>query len=150
MTWSVAGIDDYGIERIVFDPANEGTVYVSTHNPGVFESTDSGATWVQLEEGILYIDGTRSQHNYTFGLDVSADGEAIYAGSCGRGTFRLGDAATPITELPECPAIPISDSDEPQDEAGEQKCGCSTSTSGAVPLGGLWGMWLIWIRRRSR
>jgi photosystem II stability/assembly factor-like uncharacterized protein len=44
-TWTALSMPEYGLENIVFHPTQPGTIYVSTHGPGVWRSTDDGLTW---------------------------------------------------------------------------------------------------------
>jgi photosystem II stability/assembly factor-like uncharacterized protein len=102
-TWARVGLPKtLDIEHIRFHPTVSGTIYIPTHGPGVFRSTDDGNTWFQMGEGMLYLDQVRGAHNYVFDLAFNADSSMIYAGSCGRGAFRLGGAAAPPAKLPAC------------------------------------------------
>ena len=61
-TWAEATINDVGgfpdtylkilPTAIVFDPVNESTAYFSSNGIGVFRSTDSGATWSIMNDGL--------------------------------------------------------------------------------------------------
>jgi photosystem II stability/assembly factor-like uncharacterized protein len=102
-TWVALALPSVSLEQIVIDPQDPNRVYVGTHSPGVWFSADAGETWDLIGEGMLYFDETRSQHNYVFGLTLSPDGGTAYAGSCGRGVFRLGTPTDPpLEDLPAC------------------------------------------------
>ncbi|MHC4611128.1 MAG: hypothetical protein ACYS7M_12360 [Planctomycetota bacterium] len=54
---------------------------------------------------MLYLQETRGGHNYTFALAATPDGSTLYAGSCGRGVYRLGSQGPPLADgLPTCRA----------------------------------------------
>ena len=67
---------------IVADPNREGVLYAATAYSGVFYTTDGGDTWHSLNEGLDF----RNVHL----LALSADGSVLYAGTSGRGVYRLG------------------------------------------------------------
>jgi hypothetical protein len=37
---------------VTADPKDAGTIYIGTHEAGVFKSTDSGVTWKQMNNGL--------------------------------------------------------------------------------------------------
>ena len=84
VNWSalVAGLN-VGIDiiEIVFDPANPEVMYVAGEFSGVFRSMDGGRTWQPLQEGLR----TRA----VAGMDISSDGQHLYAATNGEGVFRL-------------------------------------------------------------
>jgi photosystem II stability/assembly factor-like uncharacterized protein len=72
---------------LVADPNRPGVFYVSTWQSGVFVTTDGGTSWHRLTDGLNY--------THMRALALSQDGAVLYAGTRGRGVFRLG---TPIGE----------------------------------------------------
>ena len=83
-TWNalVAGLN-IGIDiiEIIFDPTDPEVMYVAGEFSGVFGSMDGGQTWQPLQEGLR----TRA----VAGMDISSDGQHLYAATNGEGVFRL-------------------------------------------------------------
>jgi photosystem II stability/assembly factor-like uncharacterized protein len=92
-----AGTDYYpvpwtSIWDIAIDPADSQTVYAADHRSGVYLSTDGGAVWTPINEGL----STRA----VTALAISSDGEVLYAATEGEGVFRLGKIEFVSTYLP--------------------------------------------------
>jgi photosystem II stability/assembly factor-like uncharacterized protein len=84
-TWQQvsAGMDpNEPIYSILPDPNRPGVLYASSGFSGVFYSTDSAATWQTLTNGLTFLS--------VRGLALSDDGSVLYAGTVGKGVFRLG------------------------------------------------------------
>ena len=82
-TRAAAGLEpNEFIVQVLPDPSHPGVVYAASRWSGVYYSTDGGASWQALNEGLPV-------RNIT-GLALSQDGSVLYAGSSGRGLFRLG------------------------------------------------------------
>src|ERR1700722_961365 len=58
----------YGIENVVVDPVNLGTVYVGSCQYGIYKSTDCGSTWTHVNTGMngSILDNSRQ---WTFIID---------------------------------------------------------------------------------
>ncbi len=67
---------------IIADPNRQGVFYAATAYSGVFYTTDGGDTWQALNQGLDFL-------NVHY-LALSADGSVLYAGTSGRGVYRLG------------------------------------------------------------
>lgn len=83
-TWqqvSVGLAPEASITDVVFDPVDPQTLYFSDMLSGVYRSQDGGGTWELLVSGLR----TRAVNE----LDLSADGEHLYAATEGEGVFRL-------------------------------------------------------------
>ena len=74
-------VPESSIHRIVFDPVNPQIAYTSDWASGVYRSDDGGETWLQTNPGLTM----RS----VLGLDISSDGQHLYAGTNGGAVFRL-------------------------------------------------------------
>jgi len=77
---------------IVVDPTDSQTLYAADHHSGVYLSTDGGATWVPINEGL----STRA----VTAMAISSDGMVLYAATEGEGVFRLGEIALDLIYLP--------------------------------------------------
>ncbi len=77
---------------IVIDPTDSQTLYAADHHSGVYLSTDGGATWVPINEGL----STRA----VTAMAISSDGQVLYAATEGEGVFRLGEIALDLIYLP--------------------------------------------------
>ena len=53
-TWtpSAEGLNATWIRAIVIDPQNTNTVYAAAHGYGAFKSTDAGASWLAVNNGL--------------------------------------------------------------------------------------------------
>ncbi len=84
----VVGADYYSVPwtsiwDIVIDPMDSQTIYAADHSTGVYLSTDGGANWLPINEGL----STKA----VTAMAVSSDGKVVYAATEGEGVFRLGD-----------------------------------------------------------
>ena len=77
---------------IVIDPTDSQTVYAADHHAGVYLSTDGGGNWAPINEGLTMKAVTA--------LDISSDGEVVYAATWGGGVFRLGEITLYPVYLP--------------------------------------------------
>jgi photosystem II stability/assembly factor-like uncharacterized protein len=92
-----SGADYYSVPwtwiwEIVIDPTDSQTVYAADHHAGVYLSTDGGASWLPINEGL----STRA----VTAMAISSDGEVVYAATEGEGVFRLGTVAFDLIYLP--------------------------------------------------
>ncbi|OHD74317.1 MAG: hypothetical protein A2177_07705 [Spirochaetes bacterium RBG_13_68_11] len=79
---SLVGMDpNEPIPAVVVDPRRPDVVYAGSTRSGLFISVDAGKTWRLHNEGLR----TRS----ILVLEISSDGETLYAGTHGEGVFRL-------------------------------------------------------------
>ena len=69
------------ISSIVIDPVEPQTLYAADLHLGVYISTDGGASWTPINDGL----STRAVSS----LALSADGWVLYAATSGEGVFRL-------------------------------------------------------------
>ncbi|MBA7600330.1 Ycf48-like protein [subsurface metagenome] len=69
------------IASLVIDPVETQTLYAADLHLGVYMSTDGGATWIPINEGL----STKA----VSALNLSADGWVLYAATKGEGVFRL-------------------------------------------------------------
>ena len=69
------------IRDIIFDPTNPEVLYAADVSSGVYRSTDGGATWKAINSGL--------QMRAVVDLDISADGQHLYAATDGGGVYRL-------------------------------------------------------------
>ena len=77
---------------IVIDPTDSQTVYAADHHAGVYLSTTGGGNWTPINSGLTLRAVTT--------LDISSDGEVVYAATWGGGVFRLGDVELQAVYLP--------------------------------------------------
>jgi photosystem II stability/assembly factor-like uncharacterized protein len=77
---------------IAIDPSDPQTLYAADHASGVYLSTDGGAAWTPINEGL----STRA----VTALAISSDGKVLYAATEGEGVFRLGDIEIGLAYLP--------------------------------------------------
>lgn len=66
---------------IVIDPTNPRTVYAGDHSSGVYLTTDGGANWSPINEGL--------SNRAVTELAISSDGIFVYAATEGGGVYRL-------------------------------------------------------------
>lgn len=69
------------IRSIVIDPIEPQTLYAADHHLGVYISTDGGASWTPINDGL----STKA----VSALALSTDGWVLYAATSGEGVFRL-------------------------------------------------------------
>lgn len=77
------------VTDIVIDPADPQVLYVATSRAGIFYSADGGQAFYPLTQGL----DTSLGRLAVLRLDLSADGTVLYAGTFGRGVYRLGTPA---------------------------------------------------------
>ncbi|KAA3643485.1 MAG: hypothetical protein DWQ07_23525 [Chloroflexi bacterium] len=95
---------------LAVDSAHPGVVYAATVESGVYVSTDSGATWTAINEGLL--------NRASFDLALSADGSVLYLATEGAGVFRLGA----VREVPELgPDVEQVEEPAPEEEQAEEQ-----------------------------
>jgi hypothetical protein len=81
----------YGVLALVADPVRPGTLYAGTWY-GVFRSVDGGRDWHPFSEGL--------SPYAALGLDVSADGRWLYAGTDGGGVYEADLTFDPFDREP--------------------------------------------------
>ncbi len=77
---------------IVVDPANSEKIWAGSRATGVYLWLADEGRWTHINSGLL----TRS----IYALDISLDGQILYAGTSGEGVFRLGELSTENIYLP--------------------------------------------------
>ena len=77
---------------IIIDPTDSRVVYAADHHSGVYLSVNSGSTWRPINDGLTMRAVTE--------LDISSDGQVVYAATWGGGVFRLGEVEIHTTYLP--------------------------------------------------
>jgi photosystem II stability/assembly factor-like uncharacterized protein len=70
------------IWSIVIDPTDSQTLYAADHQSGVHLSTDGGASWVPINQGL----STKA----VTAMAISSHGKVLYAATEGEGVFRIG------------------------------------------------------------
>ena len=70
------------ITDIVIDPTDSQVIYAADIMNGVYQSINGGLSWFRINEGLTMKAATS--------LAISSDGKVLYAGTEGRGVFRLG------------------------------------------------------------
>lgn len=80
------------IRDIVIDPTDSQTIYAADYHAGVYLSTNGGASWLPINEKLTMKAVTA--------LDISSDGQVVYAATWGGGVFRLGEVDIYPTYLP--------------------------------------------------
>ncbi|MGA9351566.1 MAG: family 16 glycoside hydrolase [Anaerolineae bacterium] len=91
------GADYYSVPwtsvwSIVIDPTNPQIIYAADHHSGVYLSTDGGANWVPINEGLSIKAVTA--------MAISSDGKVLYAATEGGGVFRMGEMEFHAIYLP--------------------------------------------------
>jgi photosystem II stability/assembly factor-like uncharacterized protein len=96
-SWSQLGegLEQTWIREILIDPAGAGTLYLATSSRGVMKSSDGGATWAEMNDGLN--DPDREIHSLA--MDPR-DHRTLYAGSYGYGVFQSRNAGATWRELP--------------------------------------------------
>jgi hypothetical protein len=77
---------------IAIDPTDSSTIYAADYHSGVYLSTNAGATWAPINQGLTMKAVTA--------LGLSSDGAVAYAATWGGGIFRLGDIELKSIYLP--------------------------------------------------
>jgi photosystem II stability/assembly factor-like uncharacterized protein len=86
--WPTVGLDRLSPRVIVLDPVNPEVVYAGTYEMGVYKSSDGGAHWVAMNEGLTY--------RAVRALAITP--EAVYAGTDGGGVFISTDGGAHWSE----------------------------------------------------
>jgi photosystem II stability/assembly factor-like uncharacterized protein len=93
-TWTKTGLSTR-VDVLALDPANPGVVYAAAGGSGLsgfeglLKSTDSGANWTPINEGLARLIASRSP--VTALVIDSANPQVLYAGTSGYGVFRSTD-----------------------------------------------------------
>jgi len=87
--WPTVGLDRLSPRVIVLDPSNPEIVYAGTYEMGVHKSSDGGAHWEAVNNGLTY-PAIRA-------LAITPD--AIYAGTDGGGVFKSTDKGKQWSEV---------------------------------------------------
>jgi hypothetical protein len=77
---------------LVVDPSNPQTLYAADRHAGVYLSTNGGGSWTPINDGLSM--------KAVAALDISADGQIVYAATWGGGVFRLGEVELRRIYLP--------------------------------------------------
>ena len=80
--WTSNGPEGGKIYDLAIDPATPGTLYAGTTGGGVFKSTNGGAAWSELNNGLT---NTAVQ---ALAIDPATPG-TLYAGTGGGGVFAM-------------------------------------------------------------
>ena len=91
-------IAEGSITDIVFNPQNPQEIWAADMTSGIYRSTDGGQAWVQHNSGLL--------NRTIYALAISKDGNHVYAGTDGSGTYRLDVNGTPPAGTPDTPVTP--------------------------------------------
>ncbi|HEY2932875.1 MAG TPA: sialidase family protein [Acidobacteriota bacterium] len=101
--WSTTGLTNTGVNVVAIDPVNPGILYAATcsfrgypRHPnvfrGLFKSTDSGASWLAINNGLADLINTGSN---IAALVIDPDNpDMLYAGTSGSGVFKSIDGGT--------------------------------------------------------
>jgi photosystem II stability/assembly factor-like uncharacterized protein len=92
LSQSYSSVPWTSIWDIVIDPTDSQTIYAADQHSGVYLSTNGGASWAPINEGLTMKAVTE--------LDISSDGQVVYAATWGGGVFRMGEVLLPIVRLP--------------------------------------------------
>jgi len=87
--WPTVGLDRYSPRAIVLDPADSETVFAGTFEMGIYKSTDGGAYWTAVNQGLTYPE-IRA---------LAITPEALYAGTDGGGVFKTTDGGARWREV---------------------------------------------------
>jgi photosystem II stability/assembly factor-like uncharacterized protein len=113
------------ITSVVFNPANSGkTAYAADLFGGVYSSADGGQTWSVINNGLLM----RSVN----ALAISSDGQHLYAGTEGGGTYRLDLNNQAPAAAPQPTPIPATSVNGPSQVPATPK---SSTPLGNLPCG---------------
>lgn len=98
--WSNSGLKGFAVTVLAIDPANPSTLYAVTARErdysapqgflGMFKSTDSGASWLPISNGLAGL--IDAGFRITALLIDPQKSNILYAGSSGGGTFRSDDS----------------------------------------------------------
>ncbi len=84
-------LPDIPILTIALDPRNPDHLYIGS-DIGVFRSTNGGSSWASYNDGLPNVQ--------VFDLELNDTTRHLWAGTYGRGVFRLSLAGTPPTATP--------------------------------------------------
>ncbi len=90
--WPTVGLGSYSPRAIVVGQRNPDIVYAGTHKVGVYRSSDAGATWAEVNNGIRYPD-IRTM------LIHPGDDRVVYAGTDGGGVYKTVDGGAYWAEI---------------------------------------------------
>lgn len=76
-----SGLTTKGISSLAIDPANPQIVYAGTAYPGVYRSTDGGASWTSFSTGL--------PSSVVLALSVDPTNQVVYAGTYGGSVFAV-------------------------------------------------------------
>ncbi|MFN2148382.1 MAG: hypothetical protein ACK2T2_08305 [Anaerolineales bacterium] len=96
---------------LLVDPTDSETLYLGTLDSGVFVSTDAGSTWHAMNDGLI----NRAVED----LEISVDGNNLYASTEGAGVFRFGPAPLPVVKLDEASEQPSKPAEGGEGQRGE-------------------------------
>lgn len=83
ITWrqTLSTSEDQLIRSIVINPKNKSNLYAADWYSGIYESIDSGISWNLINTGL--------SNKAVNDLEISADGQMLYAATKGEGVFKL-------------------------------------------------------------
>lgn len=83
-TWTWQNLEGLTVTALAIAPSHEQTIYAATWEGGVYRSDDSGATWLQVSEGLDTLNvRTLSVH--------PSQRQTVYVGTWGSGVYRSLD-----------------------------------------------------------
>lgn len=95
VNWSLTGLTNVLVNEVAIDPLDPNTLYAGTYPQGVFKSTDGGASWSAINNGLPDLE---SADSYVSDITIDRDdpmtlyaGTAGNAGPTGAGVFRSVD-----------------------------------------------------------
>src|SRR5438309_686371 len=108
--WSTTGLTNTGVGVLAIDPLNPGTLYAATSGftgypihpsgfQGLFKSTDAGASWFPINNGLS--DLLSAQSAVTAIVIDRDNSNTLYAGTAGRGVFKTTDGGANWSSLNE-------------------------------------------------
>lgn len=129
-TWTSNGPYGGVVVSLLIDPTNPQVVYAGTEGPGVVKTTDGGATWIGVNDGLIW--------NRVRALAFEPGNPAtIYAGTLSDGVCKSTSSGASWSELndglpPECLAIralhvaptPVKPGSTPMPELGSTPRNC--------------------------
>ena len=73
-----------GVDALAVNPARPDEIYVALHDPGIIFSENGGEDWRFANHGLVPL----MTHLYPYRMAISADGDILYATTCGRSLYR--------------------------------------------------------------